>query len=905
MDTELAAARASGKALVTISGPTGIGRTAFLGELGAQLAAAGVQVSAIRFTRAGIAVPASVGAEDDPPGPVAGGPRSPGTAGLDSAWVAVGHAAGAADDPRIGRRAAMAAAAAILRGGGESALLVDDIQWADRDSLAVLESLTRLLTNASAMFCCAIRTPAAGPAAEEGRMRLSRLRQAGLVHSVRLRPWTAAEISRRVVKLTEAAPDRELLDRLLQSARGIPLAVDESFERLRRDGSIQTISGRACLVSGQESRPAFASRFEAAVRGLGRPAWTVAKAVALVAPLGEAVPELVSEALGLTRSDTLAALDLLSREGVLHRGQEWRFPLPHWESVLAGQLGPFERRQLAAYAVRAVWAGSARCSDPDLFADLVADAGRLIDVRRAFAVLLDRAADADLSRAERVLRWLAAALDLAESRASRAAVLYQHTVACHRADRPEQSLRGAELLLTDLADSLAPDEIQEIRLIRLCSWRSLGKLESVDAIARQSGLPPAGAESRRVAQAFACSLLDRWERVRDLLAGDRWHNGADDAVSMMTVGRLKTLAAAWTGDLVALESGVAARSERPLWHVERHRVHQVGSYVTALLIIGDLGGAERLLADEHLPASNLSPATGAMLAALRGQAGQALELATRGIARGASRTDGAASAGMHLLVVSLLVAQGKLAEARDQLAVARAASPQLAYLLDIADARIDQALGENEGAVARLEQSLADAGENGLVAGTDVAWAELAQLALESDDRWLARRSCAELEKVVERMPAGRASVLAGLVRATVHHDRAAAAECLAAARERGQPFELAVVLERLARNGAGHSRLLTEAYAQYGELDALLCRAWLRNVMRDHGVAVPGRQETLVENERVLAMLAAEGLSNKQLATVLRTSEKSVEGRLSRLFLRTGYRSRIELSGAMLTGRF
>jgi DNA-binding NarL/FixJ family response regulator len=74
---------------------------------------------------------------------------------------------------------------------------------------------------------------------------------------------------------------------------------------------------------------------------------------------------------------------------------------------------------------------------------------------------------------------------------------------------------------------------------------------------------------------------------------------------------------------------------------------------------------------------------------------------------------------------------------------------------------------------------------------------------------------------------------------------------------------------------------------------------------MREHGVPVPGRQETVAENERLLAMLAAGGLSNKQLAAALRTSDKSVEGRLSRLFTRTGYRSRIELSTAMLTGEY
>jgi DNA-binding NarL/FixJ family response regulator len=83
------------------------------------------------------------------------------------------------------------------------------------------------------------------------------------------------------------------------------------------------------------------------------------------------------------------------------------------------------------------------------------------------------------------------------------------------------------------------------------------------------------------------------------------------------------------------------------------------------------------------------------------------------------------------------------------------------------------------------------------------------------------------------------------------------------------------------------------------------MMRAWLRNTMRHHGVSVPGRQATVAENERLLAVLVAEGLGNKQIATALQASEKSVEGRLSRLFARSGYHCRVELATAMLNGQF
>ena len=84
-----------------------------------------------------------------------------------------------------------------------------------------------------------------------------------------------------------------------------------------------------------------------------------------------------------------------------------------------------------------------------------------------------------------------------------------------------------------------------------------------------------------------------------------------------------------------------------------------------------------------------------------------------------------------------------------------------------------------------------------------------------------------------------------------------------------------------------------------------MLPRARLRQVLRAHGMIVPGRSATVTENERLLASLITEGLTNRQVAIALRTSEKSVAGRLSRLFQRTGYRSRVELATAMLTGEY
>ena len=138
-----------------------------------------------------------------------------------------------------------------------------------------------------------------------------------------------------------------------------------------------------------------------------------------------------------------------------------------------------------------------------------------------------------------------------------------------------------------------------------------------------------------------------------------------------------------------------------------------------------------------------------------------------------------------------------------------------------------------------------------------------------------------------------------------VARDGPAAVAALRHARDRGQPFEVAETICTLAEHGLADPRLLREAYDLFGGLDALLHRAWTRNLMGTHDIAIPGRGVTVTENERLLARLVGEGLGNKQLAYVLRTSGKSVEGRLSRLFARSGYRSRIELAAAVQSGEY
>ena len=76
---------------------------------------------------------------------------------------------------------------------------------------------------------------------------------------------------------------------------------------------------------------------------------------------------------------------------------------------------------------------------------------------------------------------------------------------------------------------------------------------------------------------------------------------------------------------------------------------------------------------------------------------------------------------------------------------------------------------------------------------------------------------------------------------------------------------------------------------------------------MRKFGVNAP-RTTTgpagLTGTELRIVELVRAGQTNRQIATELDLSEKAVEHHLTRLFLRTGVRSRVELAAASLAGR-
>ena len=893
--------------LLLVAGPPGAGRTALLAEAAKVVTERGVRISHTRLAPGHRSRPFAALtrlAADAVTLVETGKPGAERTSGeITQRWRSVaGLVAGAAALPAAAERAA-GVLAAIVAEAGSAVLLLDDLQWLDPDSLTVLEPLVRHLAGGKIVCVGTISTPL--PAAHGV---LDRLRAAGLARLLPLRPLNRAQSAALIAQTLQAAPEPALVDGMRTASRGRPGTLLTAVDGYRRTESIRIADRHAYLL--RPHQPIVLDEEHellAPIARLGGGAWAAATALAVLHPLGAVADELAAEALEVDIAELRVELDTLRANGILLPASPtgWRFSVPLVASALQGCLRPFERRRLSQVAVNALWTGRARCADPNYLPDRLADAGRLVDSDRARSELLARAGALMLDSRFLAEHWLRAAAELTSDPALHAHILFLHAATCCIHGEYRRSVRSTTALLHEHVARFDDNALQELEIMHVISLRGLGDTAELGRLAAEADGSVADRPGRRtVTTAAALALLDRWREAAELLANvpdDEW--STDISADLAEIFR--SGAELWLGRPQRFDRDLADRGRWRLNDVPRHQLERVQAQARLLLMRGDPQRARQLLATEEIPVERLSTTDQALLAGAIGDWSAAMRLARLSIATGTAPGHEPGHVAMHQLAATILLGSGRPIRARTLLDAAAAAEPVLPHLLDWPAAAVERAFGFPDRAAQRMWDGLKLAADRGFVLGTDLLWFELADLELEAGRPDLARARLAELDRVVELMGGGRPALLGLIVRAAVDGDRTVADQALRLAARRGQPFEWARTVETLVRHGVGDPRQLLTAYDLLDGLRALLHRAWLRNLMREHDIAVPGRRVATVENERLLAELVTEGLSNRQLATVLRASERSVEGRLSRLFSRTGYRSRVELATAMLTGEY
>jgi DNA-binding NarL/FixJ family response regulator len=105
--------------------------------------------------------------------------------------------------------------------------------------------------------------------------------------------------------------------------------------------------------------------------------------------------------------------------------------------------------------------------------------------------------------------------------------------------------------------------------------------------------------------------------------------------------------------------------------------------------------------------------------------------------------------------------------------------------------------------------------------------------------------------------------------------------------------------IERRAKRRASARVALTKALDLFDGLGAAL---WAERAAAELA-RIPGRGPTsnaLTENERRVAELVADGLSNKEVAARLFVSVRAVEANLSKVYAKLGIHARTQLAGRL-----
>jgi DNA-binding CsgD family transcriptional regulator len=768
-------------------------------------------------------------------------------------------------------------------------LLVDDVQWADPQSVAVLLDALHGPVGASVRCFAALRTgapPVLGVAAG-----FQRLRAAGLARVAPVLPLSAADAEVVLRGAVQAVPHDSLSRPARRFSRGRPAALLAAVEGFRASGALRIADRRAYLTdtTAVVDIPAY-QELATPVRALPAVTQSVARALAVLQPLGGAAPGLIAEALGMPVTEVVDHLGRLRREGIARRGGSgWRLPAPAVAVALRAALGPYERARLAQVAAEALWAGRACCADPAYLPDQVAAAGTLVDSAAALVLLRDRAAAAAVPAPADAARWWTAAAALSGDPADRAEALVCEAVAGMRAGRYGAARASLRRLLDGSVTGLAPATRQEAELLELACARGERDEDGVRSVAAGEPPVPGAPAPTPVTRAAAHTLLNRWGEAADLLPAVPAGTPVDGGAAAMVTGTVAAVTGRSAAGLPAEgepDGGVGAGRRAAAYALAAYRM---------CLIVGDRAGADD-------PDEMILTATERALRDWRaGRWDAALDAAQFAMAADLAVGCHPAQAAVHRAAAETLLARGYPARARAVAEAARVDGAPLPHLPAVVLAEIEWALGNATTAARGAGDALAEAARHGVVLGTDELWLVVAERAMERGDTAAAQAAATSATAVAATLGTAASAARAAVARMIVGRDGTAADEAVARARDVGGPYELARTLERAVRWTGRTPGALGEAYELLGDLGAILHRSRLRQAMREYGLSVPGRAQTLAEGECLLARLVAEGLSNRHVAAATQSTEKSVEGRLTRLFTRTGYRSRVELAAAVL----
>jgi DNA-binding CsgD family transcriptional regulator len=758
---------------------------------------------------------------------------------------------------------------------GVGVLALDDVDPDDPATEPVLLALTAAAAphGGSVRTLCSLRRP--GPAS-------------WVWPTTPVPPLSADEIEQLVLDRLDHRPTDALVRRVLVASAGNPSLVIAALDAWRNAGDLHLLDGRAVLGPAPGPLPEMADHpMLVGADQLGPVAGALARVSAVLGPFTLRAAYDLVDASG---QEIRRAQQELQRCGILTEQSGWcAVPTDLGRQILAASVGPARRRRWHAVA-GTLLAGGSNVGSVRLVEHVAAD-DTVLPPDQGQALLL-RGCDAAEDPHD-IARWAQAVLAIEGRPADSTIRALQHLVAARsRIDDLDGALEAATELLT-LADPstlrLTDGTLSHLVAGLLRAQRGSDLLALVDELVRRR--PNRDDENELHGLAV---LLDSMVPTGDKPPVMRLREAQEASAALLanpatTPGgkAAQCLAALVTGDRMA---GLRFAGEHDaLVAAGGHEDWPVRGFADQCLAwSGETLAGESPQGD---PASERPLADDLLRAFGSGRWAEAVDLVhlhDSGHARPSASLFPVSVPGIAALLWSR---RGRLDWMRRWADQAPTARPTI-----LARAEASWLVGDPEGARDCLLPWL-EASSKGVRLGIEPLLTLLVEIAVECSDPDLARRGTDLLTRCADQFPMLVAPQAFALrASALTSGDPAPALRSATLFAGLHRPFEEAGSLLAAARLGADPSRSALPAQALLLGIGA---RPWSRKAEllartgSDLNRRAPGPPVSDVD----LATLVAEGLSNRQVAAWAGLSVRTVEARLSALFVRTGCASRTALT--------
>jgi DNA-binding CsgD family transcriptional regulator len=787
------------------------------------------------------------------------------------------------------------------------ALTVDDLDALDDDTFALLAILVRRLSVGGFALVGTSRTR---PQVAPPRLAtlLERLETSADLHVVELTAMGEAEIAQVIGPVLDAPPDPNLLREVHARAGGNPFFAREIASSLRELGMVEHDRGRARLVgpTGEIRLTRADAVLQRFVR-LDPSARAVLEAIAVVGRASEADVSLLASVTGRSEAEVEVAFDALVRDHlVTDAAGGYAFAHDLLREAFYDRLGPARRRRLHA-AVANHLAGrrvAGRPTDVLALARHVAIVAEPGDVE-AEEILIEAGDLARRIAPERAAELYGRALELRPDGAvPRAGVLARRSSALTLASLPVEAAEVARAALAVLPPGAERDRTVTTVLGNLVE---LGRLDEALAVA-DAEIDAGRACPTVIAQrAGVLWHLQRFDEA--LTQAARAVSIAVDspAERLLVLGPL-LLPAAYTDrprPLIELVSEMLRLGRRLPTTMDLYAA-ALASY--ALATSGHVAAALPPLqrAEDLVDEVGGTAFRGNILVArvfvdwLQGRWDEAVEGATAALLELEGASFALLAGAVQAIAIEIQTCRGQRPD--DDLLTQPSPAPNVADLMAWAVAGVHEAAGALDAARATLAGAIRDRREQ--TAYHSPLLARRIDVELAAGQRSAAAEVLANLEADVQAHTNPWGRILIHRCRALVRGDVGEARAAAEAAEAGGFAYERARALLVLAELDGRCDAEALDAYRSLQALGADPLRRHAGQLLRRRGLKVPRRRATatgpLTESEMKVAQLIGQGMRNKEIATVLHYSTRTVEVYLSRIYRKLHISSRLELARAL-----